>query len=496
MKPEPKKQPTMQALTARLKEIQLSFSDIDSKLDELWENFSVALVDIFSHEEYNPDSTSVEKERMDFSDRYYQLKSFLMDKLKELQKPQELENSVGITLQTFNGNIDEWFSFRDLFNSLIHWKAELPEVEKFHYLKGCLQGEPRALIDPLPITKANYQVAWDLLLKRYNNSKQLKKRQVQALFKLPTLTKESGADLHILLEGFERIVQTLDQVIQPTDYKDLLLVDILTTRLDPVTRWGWEEASSTKLQDTLDDLREFLQRRVQVLDCSLSRSTDTRGAAQMQQSSKQKPQQTKTSYSSAQVSRARCALCSADHFLYYCKEFQRLSIGDSDNFLKSNGPCRNCFRAGHQAKDCQSKYSCKGRHHTLVCFKSAKEKFGKNMVVAGGNVPFTPEDQPDSSSSSSKHVARMAATESVVSASTTQQHSHQVLLATAVVLIEDDKGNRIPARALLDSGSKSNFITENLCQQMKATRDQVDISILGIGQTGDCEPSNHNYQQA
>lgn len=175
MKPDVKKSPTMRALTARLKEIQLSFSDIDrfvklykdittateieirlGKLEEFWEGFSEAFVDIFSHEEYNPESSSLEKERLDFSDRYYQLKSFLSDKLKELQQPQELENSIRggngaahgvmdhvrlpqITLQSFNGNIDEWLSFRDLFTSLIHGKPELPEVEKLHYLKSCLK---------------------------------------------------------------------------------------------------------------------------------------------------------------------------------------------------------------------------------------------------------------------------------------------------------------------------------------------------------------------
>lgn len=315
MKPDPKKSPTMRALTARLKEIQLSFSDIDrfvqlyketttateieirlGKLDEFWEGFSQALVDIFSHEDYNPDSSSIEKERLEFSDRYYQLKSFLADRLKELQRPHVLEHSIHgsegsshgilehvrlpqITLQTFNGNIDDWLSFRDLFTSLIHWKMELPEVEKFHYLKGCLQGEPKALIDPLPITKANYQVAWDLLLKRYNNSKQLRRRQVQSLFKLPSLSKESGNDLHVLLEGFERIVKTLDQVVQPEEYKDLLLVNILTARLDPTTRRGWEEVSATKQQDTLDELRDFLQRRIQVLDCLPPKSIDSRSSA-------------------------------------------------------------------------------------------------------------------------------------------------------------------------------------------------------------------------
>lgn len=181
-----------------------------------------------------------------------------MDKAKELQEPVALDHSTRqgdtsiqgtldhvrlpqIKLQSFNGDVDQWLSFRDLFTSLIHWKAELPEVEKFHYLKGCLQGEPKSLIDPLKITRANYQIAWDMLLKRYNNSKLLKKRQVQSLFKLPSLAKESATELHGLVEGFERFVQTLGQIVQPADYKDLLLVNLLTERLDPATRRAWEE---------------------------------------------------------------------------------------------------------------------------------------------------------------------------------------------------------------------------------------------------------------
>ncbi|XP_058456985.1 uncharacterized protein LOC131434335 [Malaya genurostris] len=216
-----------------------------------------------------------------------------MDRTKERQDTPVMEQSmrVGdttmqgvdhvrlpqIKLQTFNGDIDEWLGFRDLFTSLIHWKTDLPEVEKFHYLKGCLQGEPKALIESLQITRANYQVAWEMLLKRYNNSKQLKKRQIQSLFKLPSLTRESVTDLHSLLEGFQRIVQTLDQIVQPNDYKDLLLINLLSVRLDPVTRRGWEEHSSIRDQDSLTDLTEFLHRRIQILESLPPRSADTRG---------------------------------------------------------------------------------------------------------------------------------------------------------------------------------------------------------------------------
>ena len=510
------KAPSMRALTARLKQIQLAFNDIHrftqafteantttevevrmGKLDELYEGYSQTMVELCSHEDYNPEKTSLEKERMEFSDRFFEIKSFLTDKIKERLVPQALEQSIRagdvqgtldhvrlpqIKLQSFNGDIDEWLSFRDLFTSLIHWKTDLAEVEKFHYLKGCLQGEPRALIDPLPITKANYPVAWEMLLRRYNNSKQLKKRQVQALFKLPKLVKESVADLHTLFEGFERIVQTLDKVLQPADYKDLLLVNILAARLDPVTRRGWEEVSSAKEQDTLEDLVEFLRRRIQVLDCLPPKPIDTRGVGQPNPPSKIKPPPVRTSYSSSQASRGRYIACSSDHPLYQCNVFQRMAVSDRDGLLKTHGLCRNCFRLGHQAKDCQSKFSCrncKGRHHTLVCFKP--ERGTKVAVVAGGNKPSNSKDPQEPSNSASSQVANMAATDTVVSAAA-QQHTSQVLLATAVVVIEDDMGNRLPARALLDSGSESNFITERLSQRLQVARDRVDISVVGIGQ--------------
>ncbi|XP_055632631.1 uncharacterized protein LOC129773103 [Toxorhynchites rutilus septentrionalis] len=266
-----------------------------------------------------------------------------------MQEPPDHVRLPQIKLQTFDGDIDAWLSFSDLFSSLIHLKADLPEVEKFHYLKGCLMGEPKNLIDPLPITKANYQIAWDMLMKRYNNCKQLKKRQVLSLFKLPTLSKESVPELHNLLESFERIVQTLDQIIRPVDYKDLLLVNMLSTRLDPVTRRGWEEVSSTKEQDTIADLTDFLHRRIGVLESLPPKPVDTR------------------------------------------------------------------------ASDVQLSGSA-------------------------------------------------------------QRFSSSILLATAVVLIENCEGSWYPARALLDSGSESNFISERLCQRLKLKRDEVDISVRGIGQ--------------
>ncbi|XP_062557788.1 uncharacterized protein LOC134222645 [Armigeres subalbatus] len=479
------KKPSLKQLIARLMESQSLLQDIwefienfkeDTKLSQvevrleklenIWDKFSETLVEIKSHDDYKEDET-YDKERREFNNRFYE------GALDNVRLPQ-------IKLQSFN--IDEWLSFRDLFTSLIHWKPDLPEVEKFHYLKGCLQGEPRSLIDPLQVTKANYQVAWDMLLKRYNNSKQLKKRQIQSLLSLPSLSKESIGELHSLLEGFERIVRTLDQVVQPAEYKDLLLVNILTSRLDPVTRRGWEEFSSSKETDSLDELREFLNRRVHVLESMTAKSLDTKGV--QQPPAKQKPSVSRTSFTSAQASGGRCVACSGNHPLFQCNSFQRLSVSDRDGLLRTYSLCRNCFRPGHLARECQSKYlcrNCKGRHHTLVCFKPERGGEGKVTAVAKGNIPSSNKEGQGAPNLNSSQMANTAATNTTVS-NAAQQYSSQVLLATAIIVMVDNNGNQHLARALLDSGSESNFLTERLCQRMKVTRNKVDISVLGIGQ--------------
>ncbi|XP_055590898.1 uncharacterized protein LOC129742979 [Uranotaenia lowii] len=424
MPPKVSKSSSLKTLRVKLSETITDFEDIRKfisiigetttcsqvkvrleRLDDLWERFSDTIIEVKTHEDFVAEDFNFSKERQDVSDFYYEAKAVLMDKLKELQEPfvdsvDRLNDSAAhhtldhvrlpqIKLQTFSGNIDEWMSFH---------------VEKFHYLKGCLQGEPKSLVDSLQITRANYQVAWDLLVKRYNNSKLLKKKQIQALFRLPQLTKESPSELHSLVEDFQKAVQILDQAVQSADYKDLLLIHLLTSSLDPVTRRSWEEHSASEEQETISQLMDFLQKRVTVLESLPVKSADTKFAQQ------------------------------------HPSKF-RLPFG---------------------------------RHHTLVCFRDGK-----------GNIASTSSSNYRNHGNS-VNSASIESDESVnvtsVSASGVERPS-TVLLATAVVWLEDEYGRKVPARALLDSGSECNFATERLSQLIKASRKKVSVTVQGIGQS-------------
>ncbi|XP_053686315.1 uncharacterized protein LOC128735856 [Sabethes cyaneus] len=502
-----KKNPSLKTLQTKLKTYLNMFKDIRKfvqafsvettanqvtvrleKLEDLWEKVNDVILEIEIHEDYTAEDESYIQQRSEFGNDYYEVKSLLLDKIKQFDEQPSMNASVRvldttqqptiehvrlpqIKLQTFDGNIDEWLSFRDLYTSLIHWKADLPDVEKFHYLKGCLAGEAKALIDPLSITRANYQIAWDTLTRRYNDSKVLKRRQVQALFKLPSLSKESATELQTLLEGFERVVQTLDQLIQPADYKDLLLLDILSTRLDGGTRRAWEEYSSTRERDTVKDLCEFLQRRVHVLGVLPAKPTEPKAESSRQFRRTQNP--TRYSHNVVQNAVGKCVACSESHLLYQCPAFRRLSVPARDKMVRTHSLCINCFKRGHRATECPSKYSCgmcKERHNTLVCFKSENNKAAR--------------EKPKDTTGSREASAQVAsASTTPVSSNVSGYRASSVLLATAVVLVEDDEGRSIPARALLDSGSECNFMTEGLGQRIKIKRQRSDVSVFGIGET-------------
>lgn len=68
-----------------------------------------------------------------------------------------------LSLPTFLGNYETWFSFKDMFNSLVDSRTDLSDTDKFLYLKLCCKNDALKLIDSLDITANNYAIALNLL---------------------------------------------------------------------------------------------------------------------------------------------------------------------------------------------------------------------------------------------------------------------------------------------------------------------------------------------
>ncbi|XP_077272787.1 uncharacterized protein LOC143903205 [Temnothorax americanus] len=78
-----------------------------------------------------------------------------------------------IQLPQFSGEYEKWPSFRDVFRSVIGDQSSISAVERLHYLRSCLKVPAENLIQSLTITSENYDRAWAILSKHYENKREL-----------------------------------------------------------------------------------------------------------------------------------------------------------------------------------------------------------------------------------------------------------------------------------------------------------------------------------
>ncbi|XP_067214188.1 uncharacterized protein [Linepithema humile] len=165
-----------------------------------------------------------------------------------------------IKLPTFNGNIEEWKRYADTFKTLIH-DSDLSNVQKHQYLVGSLSGPAARVIESIEISDQNYAIAWELVKKRYEDEKAIRKRHVQCLFELPRVHRESAGAIRELVDHVQRHLRVLNSMKSPTESWGELIIYLIEKNLDSVTRRRWEEHAENLENLSTNAILEFLQRR-------------------------------------------------------------------------------------------------------------------------------------------------------------------------------------------------------------------------------------------
>ncbi|XP_058456568.1 uncharacterized protein LOC131433965 [Malaya genurostris] len=455
-------------------------------LASLWSDFNKVQAELESLDE-----TGIEqqfKHRSSFESAYYKVKGFLLTLNKTPVTPCASGSPYAghfppsashvrlpdVKLPVFSGNLDNWLNFHDLYLSLVHSSAELSNIQKFYYLRSSLSGDALKLIQTIPISANNYVVAWNLLEDHYQNPARLKHTYVDALFEFSTIKRESASELHSLVEKFEANVRVLQQLGEQTQCWDILLIRMLSIRLDPTTRRDWEEYAWTRDAISFPDLTAFIQRRVTVLQNMQSNSADIVLASNVKKGNIRPV----ASHGANYFNSRKCIMCNENHAIYQCSKFSKLRLEDKEKEVRRLQLCRNCLRRGHMVKECSSSSTCRkcqGHHHTQLCSSVACEQKLSNSPTSQATFSQATEQ--------SRLPSVSATLTDLVSHASSSHKSHCVILATAVVILVDEKGNRHPARALLDSGSECCFVTDRLVQSLRVQRKRTFVPVAGIGQS-------------
>jgi hypothetical protein len=105
-----------------------------------------------------------------------------------------------IKLPTFGGAYSEFLAFYDSFDSLVGKDNNLNDCQKLNFLRSCLTGEALRAIEALSVSSANYNIALDILKRRFKNDRLIIQDHINSILTAPNIIKNSDASLRQLLD--------------------------------------------------------------------------------------------------------------------------------------------------------------------------------------------------------------------------------------------------------------------------------------------------------
>ncbi|XP_028157810.1 uncharacterized protein LOC114350993 isoform X2 [Ostrinia furnacalis] len=406
-----------------------------------------------------------------FDDTYYKIESIYRTLTRsedaELQQSKSVSSSFNIrlpkiTLPTFSGNIKQWPEYFDTFNALIHNSSSLTDTERFHYLVSSLSGDALSIVKAFPLTHEHYNDAYQALCGRYKNKRDLAFTCWREILNIEFKSKDAR-EFRKSLDIMDENLSILKTINLPVQNWNFVLVYHLLSKLDTTMRRSFEEKYCDIEFPTYDQLKLFLQSKCEALirDTHFLEPSKSKPI----QNSIKRPSVSHTlvaandnrpATSSDNVKPIqKCSYCNDTHSISSCSEFRKKSIDERMKIAEEKKWCYNCLKSSHQIKNCNSFFTCrfcKRKHHTLLH-----------------------RDKSDAPSVSSSLFTR-------------SQSKPTVLLATAIVQVKDAHGDLQSFRALFDTGSQSNFITESAVKRLQLVPTQTSVSVSGLGDA--CAPIN------
>ena len=372
-----------------------------------------------------------------------------------------------LTLPHFNGNVTEWQTFWDCFESSVHTNTTLSDVQKFSYLRSLLHDEAASCIGGFQLTHLNYTKAIDLLRERFGQSHKISSAYMQSLLELPR-PDNSTHSLQRFHDKLETFVRGLESLGKCQDSYGDLLVPIIREKLPSDLKRSMARDHGNR-QWTLPELRDAIRKEVNILQEGETVETTESDAhfptasfftgSRSSPVNRKKWGKTKLEFSQK---RTTCQFCGKQHTATDCTSV--VSVEERLKYVKSKRLCFNCLGEGHQIVECKSRFRCRhchNKHHTAICQKKLKTS-------------LNPEAMPFQHSGDNSQNA-------AVLHSTTQPRPN-VLLKTAIANVSSSDSTA-EAHIIFDEGAQRSFISQKLADELQLKPTGTDtVHLASFGQ--------------
>lgn len=308
-----------------------------------------------------------------------------------------------IKLPIFSGNYLEWQPFKELFVGLVDKNKSLDDAQKLFYLKSYLTGEAAELLKNISISSGNYCRSWEKLESTYNNKRYLANNILKRLFNQHCLTSESAHDIKKLVSTTTDCLESLKNLGVDVSSWDILIVFVISSKLDKASRKAWElniASDGTDNLPTYEAFCQFMTKRSRGLE-NLDSGSFTDKVPKSSQPCHIQSFHIQSRTEEIPKTANSCLYCKLNHKISQCAKFKKERNETRRKFARENELCFICLYNNHTAKACRTNFKChlcKKQHHTLLHpsggLRSAGERSAGDRSVLGSEghrekpVPF------------------------------------------------------------------------------------------------------------
>ncbi|XP_066600078.1 uncharacterized protein [Prorops nasuta] len=237
-------------------------------------------------------------------------------------------------LQKFDGNYEKWFSFKNIFKSMIDQRSDLNDTEKLIYLRSCLVGKAANKIGIYDDSPENYKKAWDFLQESYEYKRLIVTRHLRAICEIKKLKQETHDGLIALKDTVQQNVNALESLgasIGPE-----MLVFLVEQRLPDETAKKWELELSNDELPSFKKLCSFISQTV--IRASKREVPEIEVEEEERQQPPTKRQKIKGKNGHAFMTNTvnNCVVCKkSPHQLFQCQEFLGKTIPQQNHFAQN-----------------------------------------------------------------------------------------------------------------------------------------------------------------
>ncbi|KAL6723514.1 hypothetical protein Aduo_018508 [Ancylostoma duodenale] len=368
------------------------------------------------------------------------------------------------------------------------WIKGISNIEKLTYLLESLQGPAKDAVKDLQITSDNYDLAINLLQRKYGNREAIVARLLQNLQQLHSQS-DRISDQAQVLEKFLSIISQLEQKGEMVNTQHMQRT-IMGKFSDDIQRTMLRKkhASSSDAWTTrelLRQLEEYFHTEEEIQQIKGPKEETSKKPPPRRFS----PKRTRD-IPAKTVRKYPCFYCGrGDHSPQICPKYS--SYEQRMELIRQRNLCRNCGSRDHTVKDCP-RGACrrcneKG-HHTSICRKSATLPNPTQPKPPEARHPARQEARPPKKTTTTQNLATIVANKQSVlrTSSSIPKLEGQVDLLVGQARIWNTRMQEFEdVQMILDTGADQSFITTDYAQQLglKVLQSRIGSLITGRNTT-------------